>query len=66
MTAEGTRRRISAAQARAALLGLALQPLDHESWLLSCPSVAPSLQAVEAVLCALEAARAEVLAKGTA
>lgn len=51
-------KRIATAQARAALLGLVLQPLDDGSWLLSCPRVAPSLQAAEAVLYALEAVRA--------
>jgi hypothetical protein len=64
MSTDATRKRISDAPARAALLGLALQPLDDGSWLLSCPRVASSLRAVEAVLCALEAARVEARAKG--
>jgi len=63
MHADATRKRISEAQARAALLGLALQPLDDGSWLLSCPRLASSLQAVESVLCALEAASVEAHAK---
>lgn len=58
MNSHDMAKRIATAQARAALLGLMLQPLDDGAWLRSCPRVAPSLQAAEAVLYALEAARA--------
>ena len=58
MIAYDMSKRIATAQARAALLGLVLQPLDDGSWLLSSPRVAPSLQAAEAVLYALEVVRA--------